>query len=206
MFLDHDGNVGIGTTTPGSYKLYVNGSSYFNGAICGEAGAGGGRIKDRGNDNAVSFNWNGANLQFYVEEVLVKTFVIDHPLDHDKYLIHGTLEGPEAGVYYRGTARLENGNAEISLPDYFEALTREDGRTIILSNIDGFDRLMVKKVNGKKIVNNRFTVVAEDQKSCQEFDWEVKAVRKDVKPLQAEQCKKGLEVRGNGPYTYTVKK
>ena len=28
-----DGNVGIGTTDPGSYKLYVNGTTYINGTI-----------------------------------------------------------------------------------------------------------------------------------------------------------------------------
>ena len=28
----NSGNVGIGTTNPGSYKLYVNGSTYLNGA------------------------------------------------------------------------------------------------------------------------------------------------------------------------------
>jgi hypothetical protein len=29
----HDGNVGIGTVSPGAYKLYVNGSSYVNGDL-----------------------------------------------------------------------------------------------------------------------------------------------------------------------------
>jgi len=31
-----------------------------------------------------------------------KTFVREHPLNKDKYLVHACLEGPEAGVYYRG--------------------------------------------------------------------------------------------------------
>jgi hypothetical protein len=29
----HNGNIGIGTTNPGSYKLYVNGNSYVNGSL-----------------------------------------------------------------------------------------------------------------------------------------------------------------------------
>ena len=32
-----------------------------------------------------------------------KSFVIDHPTKEDKQLIHGSLEGPEYGVYHRGT-------------------------------------------------------------------------------------------------------
>ena len=35
---------------------------------------------------------------------LHKSFVIDHPLHEDKYLMHATLEGPEGGIFYRGTA------------------------------------------------------------------------------------------------------
>ena len=31
-----------------------------------------------------------------------KTFVIQHPTNTNKYLIHACLEGPESGVYYRG--------------------------------------------------------------------------------------------------------
>jgi hypothetical protein len=31
--IDEDGNVGIGTTSPGSYKLYVNGNMYVNGDV-----------------------------------------------------------------------------------------------------------------------------------------------------------------------------
>ena len=46
-----------------------------------------------------------------------KTFVIDHPIQHTKYLVHACLEGPEAGVYYRG---VENVNEElvVQLPEY----------------------------------------------------------------------------------------
>jgi len=33
MRIDKNGNVGIGTTTPGAYKLYVNGNQYINGNL-----------------------------------------------------------------------------------------------------------------------------------------------------------------------------
>jgi hypothetical protein len=121
-------------------------------------------------------------------------------------LVHGTQEGAEAGVYYRGTAQLKNGIAEITLPSYFETLTRKEDRTVLLTNIDGFDRLAVKKVDGEKIRNGRFVVVSDNPNSSQEFDWEVKAIRQDVPLLVVEPDKKDIEVRGVGPYTYTISK
>ena len=39
-------------------------------------------------------------------------------LDPEKYLVHACLEGPEAGVYYRGKGKLDNFKTEIKLPDY----------------------------------------------------------------------------------------
>jgi hypothetical protein len=35
LTVDTAGNVGIGTTSPGAYKLYVNGSAYFSGPVTG---------------------------------------------------------------------------------------------------------------------------------------------------------------------------
>jgi hypothetical protein len=32
----------------------------------------------------------------------LKSFVIQHPINTNQYLVHVCLEGPEAGVYYRG--------------------------------------------------------------------------------------------------------
>jgi hypothetical protein len=63
---------------------------------------------------------------FYNES---KTFVIEHPLHRDKYLVHACLEGPEAGVYYRGTATIlassSSNSVQIYLAEYVEALATE---------------------------------------------------------------------------------
>jgi hypothetical protein len=133
-----------------------------------------------------------------------KTFIIDHPAHADKYLVHATLEGPEGAVYYRGTARLSAGKAVIEMPGYFEALTRRDGRTILLTNIDGFDTLAVRTQDSEKIKNGRFIVESGNPDSTQSFDWEVKAVRKDIACLDVEPNKKDLAVERFGPYTYGV--
>ena len=152
--------------------------------------------------NRVSFNWTGSQLDFYVDAANVKTFVIQHPVDSEKYLVHATLEGPEACVFYRGTAKLKGGYAEIVLPEYFEALTEHDGRTIILTMIDRLDKMMIEKQAGQKIKNGKFNVRSENPYSEQEFDWEVKAIRKDVTHLLTEPYKKDCIVKGQGPYTY----
>jgi hypothetical protein len=198
--------VGIQTTSP-AYTLDVNGDARISGVIRGPAGGNGGLLQTRSGGNGFSVNWTDeSELKFYIEDSHVKTFVIDHPLDKSKYLVHGTLEGAEAAVYYRGTAQLKNGIAEITLPSYFETLVRKEGRTILLTNIDGFDRLAVKKVDGEKIRDGRFVVFSDNPNSSQEFDWEVKAIRQDVPLLVVEPDKKDIEVRGDGPYTYPVSK
>jgi len=129
-----------------------------------------------------------------------KTFVISHPLRAQHYLVHATLEGPEAAVYYRGTAQLEHGRAEIRLPEYFEALTQAEGRTVQLTNVNGFDRLAVHAPDGRAIVDGRFTVVSDRGDSSQTFYWEVKAVRRDGTPLTVEPRCDALDVVSFGPY------
>ena len=55
-------------------------------------------------------------------KAITKSFKIDHPLDpKNKYLEHGSLEGPEHGAYQRGTAE-GYGTVTVNLPDYWEAL------------------------------------------------------------------------------------
>lgn len=54
----------------------------------------------------------------------LKNFVIDHPQEPaDKYLRHYSLESNEVLNVYRGTVTLDgNGQADVSLPDYFESV------------------------------------------------------------------------------------
>ncbi|MEA2997126.1 MAG: hypothetical protein QOG74_2675, partial [Alphaproteobacteria bacterium] len=131
-----------------------------------------------------------------------KTFIIDHPSDPRRYLVHATLEGPEGAVFYRGSARLDHGRAEVALPSYFESLTHTDDRTVILTNIDGFDRLAVETQRDGKVANGRFVVISDNPDSAQAFDWEVKAVRKDVPRLVEAPLKTEISVAGFGPYTF----
>lgn len=96
--------------------------------------------------------------------------------------MHSALEGPEVGVYYRGEARLVNGSAGITLPPYFEALTRKDQRTVQLTPIGGSTLLY----EATEVEGGTFTVRADSGNSAQRFYWEVKAVRADLAPLVVE--------------------
>ena len=51
-----------------------------------------------------------------------KAFNIEHPLKKGMRLVHGCLEGPEFGMYQRGTLKSNLLIEEISLPEYWKAM------------------------------------------------------------------------------------
>ena len=109
-----------------------------------------------------------------------KYFLIDHPTKPDHSLIHACLEGPESSVYYRGQAQLKNGQAIIYLPDYFEVLTHQEGRTVLLTP-KGREPFLLSH---EDIVDGTFKVYGTRADGA--FSWEVKAVRADVGRLEVE--------------------
>jgi len=61
-----------------------------------------------------------------------KSFLIDHPTKEGMKLRHGSLEGPEHGVYVRGRLKGEN---IINLPDYWVKLVDLDTVTVQLTPV-----------------------------------------------------------------------
>ena len=55
-----------------------------------------------------------------------KDFVQNHPYEKDKVIMYACVEGDEVGTYTRGTARLENGLARVSLGETFKWVTNPD--------------------------------------------------------------------------------
>jgi len=109
-----------------------------------------------------------------------KNFEINHPTKPGKKLVHACIEGPEAAVYYRGEGKLIGGSAIIELPDYFEALTRKEGRTVQLTPKGTKPYLL----SASEVKDGKLMVYGTEPDG--EFYWEVKAVRADVEPLQVE--------------------
>jgi hypothetical protein len=104
-----------------------------------------------------------------------KSFVIDHPTKEGMKLRHGSLEGPEDGVYVRG--RL-TGETVIELPDYWTGLVHEDSITVQLTAIGGKSDLWVES-----IADNKVTVGCDTEVDCFYF---VQATRKDVDAWDVE--------------------
>jgi len=106
-----------------------------------------------------------------------KSFVIPHPTKEGKILRHGSLEGPEHGVYVRGTLQ---DSGVIELPDYWLGLVDEDTITVQLTGKGRFQRLYVDKIEDNKIY-------VENEKmhsiNCYYF---VQAERKDIDKMVVE--------------------
>jgi hypothetical protein len=78
-----------------------------------------------------------------------KGFDIQHPNKKNHRLRHICLEGPEAGVYYRG--RLTNSNI-IDIPEYWYGLIDPESITVSLTQIGYSQDLIIEKIEwGKKI-------------------------------------------------------
>jgi hypothetical protein len=122
-----------------------------------------------------------------------KTFVIDHPTNPNRYLVHACLEGPEAGVYYRGKAEITNNQTKsttIHLPEYASALATDF--TITLTPVyNGSNTLLCMS----EVENNSFNVYGEP---CN-FHWVVYAKRSDI---IVEPVKDSITLKGDGPYKY----
>ena len=113
-----------------------------------------------------------------------KSFKIQHPLNPNMYLEHGSLEGPEHGIYQRGRASGYN-EVEVVLPDYFHALSEKDISVLLTSRVDS--HLYVSSSNSfsfkVKRVNKSFL-----RKQYIEFDYFVIGERTDIK-IAVEQSK-----------------
>ncbi len=64
-----------------------------------------------------------------------KSFVEPHPTDASKVIRYVSLEGPEAGTYFRGTDQTHHGVAVIQVPESFRFVTDTEGLTVQLTPV-----------------------------------------------------------------------
>ena len=109
-----------------------------------------------------------------------KSFVEPHATDPAKEIRYVTLEGPEAGTYFRGTAQLVDGHARIEIPDHFQTVTAAQGLTVQLTPIGQAVVLYCITTSLESIEVGGTADVA--------FNYQVNGVRKafaDFAPVQA---------------------
>jgi hypothetical protein len=122
-----------------------------------------------------------------------KSFIINHPDDNDRYLVHVCLEGPESGIYYRGKSKIVNNESvRIFLPDYVKNLGYDF--TIHVTPIYSGKKLLYP-LQVSEIENNSFIVYGENTK----FNWLVHGKRGDI---EVEPLKSSVHVKGTGPYKW----
>ena len=143
---------------------------------------------DSNQGNSLSYNTGTGEIIYDTS----KTFVINHPKDESKYLVHACLEGPEAGVYYRGTgtiAELET-SVEVELPDYVDALAVD-----LTVQVTPIYNGTVRILNASCVSNNKFTVYGDSG----DFHWHVYGRRATV---VVEPKKSEVTLHGDGPYRW----
>ena len=101
------------------------------------------------------------------------TFKIDHPLDPtNKYLYHSFVESPDMKNIYDGVVTLDaNGQAEITLPDWFGALNKDFRYQ--LTCIGGYAPVYILK----EVSNNMFSIGGGTPGL--KISWQLTGIRKD---------------------------
>ena len=115
-----------------TFVLDVKGISNFKGNI----------IQDGNMTQKGSFTTSGKVICGSLSSGLPKSFDIKHPSKEGWRLRYACIEGPEAGVYYRG--RLKNQKI-IKLPYYWKDLVSVDSITVQLQPIGAHQDIIVKR-------------------------------------------------------------
>lgn len=106
-----------------------------------------------------------------------KNFLIQHPTKADMTLRHGSLEGPENGVYIRGKTT----TSIIELPEYWTKLVDPDSITVSLTAIGSPQDLIVAGIWDNKV----FIINSADAGAVNCY-YHIFAERVDVDKLQVE--------------------
>ncbi len=130
-----------------------------------------------------------------------KTFVISHPIKEKKHLVHVCLEGPEAGVYYRGEGETSETNVNsfegnVSLPEYVNKISKEQ-ISVQLTPI-------YEEKSDESIPDLAYTLSKEGFRvhstKKSKFYWMIMTKMESIKTI----ISKTTKIHGIGPYRYIV--
>jgi predicted dehydrogenase len=100
------------------------------------------------------------------------------------------LEGPEAGVYYRGTTCISDTFVEVELPDYVDALA-----TDFTVHVTPIFNGTLRVANATEIIDNKFRIYGNPGV----VHWVVYGKRGSI---EVEPLKQSTTVNGDGPYKW----
>ena len=112
-----------------------------------------------------------------------KSFDIPHPTKEGKRLVYGVLEGPEHGVYHRGTVE-GKGKITVELPEYWSKLVGAD-YSIQLTSWGNYNVHIVEKSENSFIIQLSGDPISRMLKTIK-VDYIIHGSRLDA-PLQIEQ-------------------
>ncbi|MDQ6764544.1 MAG: hypothetical protein M3Z22_00345 [Verrucomicrobiota bacterium] len=195
------GNVGNASTTGsagvrGLAPSCCTGNPPVNAGVLGNAGSGASvgvvgigdfegvrGINTSGLSNTVasfgSLGWTDTTAIFGSGNSVVsgtKSFVEPHPTDPNKVIKFVSLEGPEAGTYFRGRGKFKGKQAIIEVPETFRMVTEEEGLSVQVTPIGKTAQVAVTKIG----LNQILVKASEDV----EFFYTVNGERRGFKDFQ----------------------
>jgi hypothetical protein len=207
MRIDSSGDVGIGTTGPSGWRVNASSPSANKLRLFNTAGNGniidfldqswqaqiegiagnlvlrtGGTAERMRIDNSGNVGIGTSTPGYRLEvngsfAATSKSFLIDHPTRPGMKLRHGSLEGPEHGVYVRGKIK----GRTIELPEYWTKLVDPDSITVQLTAIGRHQRVYVSDIRDNKVyIENEHDI--EDPHCF----YLIQAERVDVDKMQVE--------------------
>jgi len=166
---------GVGPNSGVVGQPYVNGAYGVYGTVYGNTS--GTAVYGQGGSSATYAGYFSGNVDVTNNFTVggTKSFQIDHPLDPaNKWLMHSCVESPDMMNVYSGVATTdENGEAEIQMPSYFDALNR-DFRYQLTAIGGPAPNLHVKT----ELKSGRFTIAGAS--ASQRISWQVTGIRQDA--------------------------
>ncbi len=175
-FYDSDGTLsGNRVINSGSYSTTYSGASSEMLKVVYTGNTPTDKVLSTGSGSTTNY-YVTANGDLYATS---KSFLIPHQSKEGYMLRHGSLEGPEHGVYHRG--KLTNSNV-IELPEYWSWLVDESTITIQLTPIGEFQKYLIESVSSNQIVLSN-----SDNSNNLNCFYIVHGERKDIDKLILEQ-------------------
>ena len=104
-----------------------------------------------------------------------KSFLIDHPTQSDKKLMHSCLEGPEHGVYFRGKSQ----DSGIQAPEYWSGLVHIDSMTVDVTPIGPNQSIYIDRIE-----DNGDVYVGANTDEPLNYFYVIYGERKDIDKLE----------------------